>query len=89
MRKALAADERFRAEIGDPRIIAERLEQLTPKEREVLEAIVSGNTNKAIAGTLELNVRTVETHRANLMHKLGVHSTADLVRLALACRLRL
>ncbi|UHD17062.1 response regulator transcription factor [Thiocapsa bogorovii] len=88
VRKALAADERFREEIGDPRLIAERLEQLTAKEREVLEAIVNGSTNKAIAGALNLSVRTVETHRANLMRKLGVHSTADLVRLTLACRLR-
>jgi FixJ family two-component response regulator len=88
VRKALAADERFRAEIGDPSVIAEQLEQLTAKEREVLDAIVRGGTNKAIAGDLGLSVRTVETHRANLMRKLGVHSTADLVRLTLACRLR-
>ncbi|CRI63484.1 Transcriptional regulatory protein fixJ [Thiocapsa sp. KS1] len=88
VRRALAADERFRAEIGDPRFIAERLEQLTAKEREVLEAIVNGSTNKAIAGSLDVSVRTVETHRANLMRKLKVHSTADLVRLTLACRLR-
>jgi two-component system, LuxR family, response regulator FixJ len=88
VRKALAADERFRAEIGDPSVIAEQLEQLTAKEREVLDAIVQGGSNKAIAGDLGLSVRTVETHRANLMRKLGVHSTADLVRLTLACRLR-
>ncbi|EGV20362.1 response regulator transcription factor [Thiocapsa marina] len=88
VRRALAADERFREEIGDPRIIAERLEQLTAKEREVLESIVNGSTNKAIAGALKLSVRTVETHRANLMRKLGVHSTAGLVRVTLACRLR-
>ena len=87
VRKALAADERFRAEIGDPRIIAERLEQLTAKERVVLKAIVAGNTNKAIAGSLNVSIRTVETHRANLMRKLGVKSTAGLVRLTLACRL--
>ncbi|WP_373507888.1 LuxR C-terminal-related transcriptional regulator [Thiocapsa sp.] len=48
---------------------------------------VSGSTNKAITGSLNLSIRTVETHRANLMRKLGVHSTADLVRLTLACRL--
>jgi two-component system response regulator FixJ len=88
VRKALIADERFRAEIGDPLVIAERLEQLTAKEREVLDAVVQGRSNKSIAGELGLSVRTVETHRANLMRKLGVHSTADLVRLTLACRMR-
>jgi two-component system, LuxR family, response regulator FixJ len=88
VRKALQADERFRAELGDPRVIAERLEQLTPKEHEVLRGIVSGLSNKMIAADMEVSVRTVETHRAHLMRKLDARSTADLVRLSLAFRLQ-
>ncbi len=58
-------------------------ESLTSREREVLQHIVAGKTNSQIAAVLSLSVKTVEWHRANLMGKLGVHSVADLVRLAL------
>lgn len=81
------ADERFRTELGDPLVMTQRLEQLTPKETEVFDGIFHGRSNKQIAGTLNVSVRTVETHRANLTRKLGVRSTADLVRLALAFQL--
>jgi FixJ family two-component response regulator len=86
VRKALQADERFRAELGDPRVIAERMDQLTPKEQEVLQGIVRGLSNKLIAHDMDVSVRTVETHRAHLIRKLGARSTADLVRLTLAFR---
>ncbi len=60
-----------------------RPESLTSREREILQHIVWGKTNSQIAAALSLSVKTVEWHRANLMSKLGVHSVADLVRLAL------
>lgn len=56
---------------------------LTPREREILRHIVSGRSNPQIAALLSLSVKTVEWHRTNLMNKLGAHSVADLVRLAL------
>lgn len=58
-------------------------ESLTPREREVLEHIVNGKTSPQIAEVLSLSVKTVEWHRSNLMSKLGVHNTAELVRYAL------
>jgi two-component system, NarL family, response regulator NreC len=58
-------------------------ETLTPREKEVLEGIVRGETSPQISEALSLSVRTVEWHRANLMSKLGVHSAAELVRFAL------
>jgi DNA-binding NarL/FixJ family response regulator len=58
-------------------------ETLTPREREVLEHIVHGETSPQIAEALSLSVKTVEWHRNNLMSKLGVHNAAELVRFAL------
>jgi two-component system response regulator NreC len=57
-------------------------EELTEREVEILRLIVHGYTNRQIADTLTLSVRTVEYHRANLTSKLGLHSRADLVRYA-------
>jgi DNA-binding NarL/FixJ family response regulator len=56
---------------------------LTPREEEVLRLIAWGYSNKEIAGRLELSVKTVETHKANAMHKLGMASRTDIVRFAL------
>ena len=56
---------------------------LTQKERQVLQLIGEGKTNKEIAQQLGVSVKTVESHRANLMKKLAVHETASLVRHAI------
>jgi two-component system response regulator NreC len=58
-------------------------ESLTPRELEILQRIVLGETNAQIAVALSISVKTVEWHRANLMSKLNVHTVADLVRYAL------
>jgi DNA-binding NarL/FixJ family response regulator len=55
---------------------------LTPREREVLQLLAEGQSNKETASALEISVMTVETHRANIMQKLGAHSIADLVHYA-------
>jgi DNA-binding NarL/FixJ family response regulator len=57
--------------------------QLTPREREVTQLLAEGLANKEIASILKMAVRTVETHRANIMSKLGLHSVTALVRYAL------
>lgn len=59
------------------------LETLSQREREVLEWVAKGHTNAEIAQSLNLSRRTVETHRANMMHKLSLGSQADLIRFAL------
>ncbi len=58
--------------------------QLTNRETEVLKYIALGYTNRQIADTLFLSFRTVNTHRANIMQKLGIHETAGLVRHAIS-----
>jgi DNA-binding NarL/FixJ family response regulator len=58
-------------------------ETLTPREREVLHLAAEGLSNPRIAQRLSLSVRTVESHRANLMRKLSIHTQAELIRYAL------
>jgi FixJ family two-component response regulator len=53
---------------------------LTVRERDVLQLLVAGNSNKEVAWQLELSPKTVESHRANIMRKLDVGSFAELVR---------
>ena len=60
----------------------ELVEALTPREAEVLRLIAQGYTNRQMADHLSISVRTVESHRANLMGKLGLRSRVDLVRYA-------
>jgi DNA-binding NarL/FixJ family response regulator len=57
-------------------------EILTSREREVIQLLAEGRTSKEVAATLNLSVKTAETHRTNLMRKLGLHSVADLTRYA-------
>jgi DNA-binding NarL/FixJ family response regulator len=56
---------------------------LTPRERQVLQFICSGKSNREIAATLDLSVNTVAVHRANILNALGVHNAAELVAYAL------
>ncbi len=58
-------------------------EMLTPREREVLHLAAEGRTSPEIANRLCISTRTVENHRASVMHKLGLHTQTDLVRYAL------
>jgi DNA-binding NarL/FixJ family response regulator len=66
----------YRRHVTDP------LDLLTSREREVLQLIAEGKTNKEIATSLNLSVYTVEAHRGRLMEKLNLHSTGELVRFA-------
>jgi DNA-binding NarL/FixJ family response regulator len=59
------------------------LEQLTPRQREVLQLIAEGQTTRKIAATLNISVKTAETHRAQLMERLGVADVAGLIRYAI------
>ena len=78
MSKHLVSDYRRRmAEQPDP------LDRLTPRHREVLQLIAEGQTTKDIAARLKLSVKTVETHRAQLMDRLDIHDLAGLIRFAI------
>ena len=59
---------------------------LTPRERDVLEQLVAGASNKEAGRSLGISPRTIEIHRARIMEKLGAKNAADLVRIALARR---
>jgi two-component system, NarL family, response regulator NreC len=65
------------------RHVTNPLDLLTSREREVLQSIAEGRTNKEIATSLNLSVYTVEAHRGRIMEKLNLHSTGELVRFAL------
>ena len=64
------------------RVARERFAKLTTRERAVFEQVAVGRLNKQIAASLSTCERTVKAHRANVMHKLQVHSVAELVRIA-------
>jgi DNA-binding NarL/FixJ family response regulator len=59
------------------------LDQLTPRQREILQLIAEGHTSKEIAKMLNISVKTVETHRTQLMERLDIHDVAGLVRYAI------
>ena len=66
----------YRRHVTDP------LDLLSSREREVLQLIAEGKTNKDIATLLNLSVYTVDAHRGRIMEKLNLHSTGELVRFA-------
>jgi two-component system response regulator FixJ len=67
---------------GDMTAAAALIDTLSPRERQVLEALVAGQPNKVIAFDLGISVRTVEVHRARMMDRLGVRQFAEAVRLS-------
>ena len=80
---AVEAVERQRSrevKAEDAEIARRSLDKLTSREREVLECLVGGESNKAIAARLRISPRTVEFHRANIMEKLAARGLPDLVR---------
>ena len=81
--KAAQHSDRRRTARSEGREAAARLRQ-PHRQRQVLAGMVDGNTSKAIAGHLNLSVRTVEAYRAQLLAKLGARTTTDAVRVALA-----
>jgi two-component system response regulator FixJ len=83
VRRAIEQHHRHR-KIGEERkLVLQRLATLTPREHEVLELVVTGNTNKEIARVLGASHRTIEIHRVHLMEKMMASTLADLVRMRL------
>lgn len=75
---------------GSKSVLAKRaqelLSRLTPREEQVLDQIVAGRLNKQIADDLDISIKTVEAHRANIMDKIEARTMADLMKTALAAR---
>jgi two-component system, LuxR family, response regulator FixJ len=83
IQKAITKDGELRKSLGQHTRIRERLDSLTPREREVLDLLVQGKQNKAVAQDLGVSPRTVEIHRARVMEKMEVTSIAELVHMML------
>jgi len=82
--RALALDREQADHDRAVQAIAERVDSLTPREREVMEQILRGKLNKVIASDLDLSTRTVEIHRARVFDKLSARNGPELVRLVLS-----
>ncbi|GBG02449.1 DNA-binding response regulator [Azospira sp. I13] len=83
IRQCLEMDTSRRARRAKELSVANRLAQLTAREREVMDRVVEGKLNKQIADDLNISMKTVEAHRARVMEKMGVRSLAELVQCAL------
>ncbi len=82
IRRAIDRDRLMRHARAELQAIGERLSTLTPREREVMQHVVSGQLNKQIAADLGTVEKTVKVHRSRVMEKMGVRSLADFVRMA-------
>jgi two-component system, LuxR family, response regulator FixJ len=82
--RALALDKENRESLHQRQAILAHLQELTPREMDVLLLMVEGKANKVIAADLDISQRTVEIHRARVMEKLRANSLAHLVRMVLA-----
>ena len=80
----LELDRHARESHSERLAVEKRLEELTPREREVMEGMLQGKLNKIIASDLDVSVRTVEVHRANVLDKLHARNSSDMVRLVLS-----
>jgi FixJ family two-component response regulator len=82
VKKAIEKDRIAKAERAEVHDVLRRIEQLTPREHDVLRCVITGMLNKQIALQLGIAEKTVKVHRGRVMEKLGVDSVAELVRLA-------
>jgi DNA-binding NarL/FixJ family response regulator len=91
--RAASAGEKYLSQAVSKQLVAQVIEPgqeggqsirwLTQREREILQRLAEGLSAKEIGAELDISVRTVESHRASMMRKLGVHKAADLVRFAI------
>lgn len=81
--QAMKLDEENRGSLLQRQVILKNMDELTPRERDVMKQMVEGKANKVIAIELDISQRTVEIHRARVMEKLNANSLAHLVRMYL------
>jgi FixJ family two-component response regulator len=81
IQRAIAKDTQLRKSLGEHERIKAHLDDLTPREREVMDLMTQGLQNKSIAQKLAVSPRTIEIHRARVMEKMNAHSVAELVRM--------
>src|SRR6476646_5966846 len=83
VRRALALAQQTRDQAAVAQLAASRMALLTPREKDVLEHLVAGHSNKVIAYELAISPRTVEIHRGHLMEKMQARSLSNLIQMAL------
>lgn len=86
LREAIESDRQARESADQRASVTDRITQLTPRERQVMELLAVGNSSKEIATALGLSVRTVEGHRREVLRKMGVDSAVQLARAIAATR---
>lgn len=86
LQKALGDDMARRQELAHHQALQARLVSLTKREKEVMEGVVKGLSNKEIAEKLQVNVKTVEGHRAHMLQKMQASSLSDLIQMAIALK---
>ena len=82
--QAMELDEQNRSSLQQRQVIMQKMQSLTPREKDVMQLMVEGKANKVIAIDLDISQRTVEIHRARVMEKLDANSLAHLVRMFMA-----
>lgn len=87
IRNAINIDAEQREVQAERAEIATKLDQLTPREYEVMEMVTDGKSNKEIASALGVSAKTIEAHRARVMEKMQASSLAELVRMAMSAKL--
>lgn len=87
IRNALAQQQDDAQAQAERQAMLDRIASLSPREREVMDRLVEGEANKAIAFDLEISARTVEVYRANVMMKMQVKTLSELVRMVTIARL--
>ncbi|MGZ5826954.1 MAG: response regulator transcription factor [Xanthobacteraceae bacterium] len=84
VQRALLVGHQERARLAEAKAAQELIALLTPRERNVLEKLVAGRSNKVAAYELGISPRTIEIHRANIIHNMHARSLSEVVRIALA-----
>jgi two-component system, LuxR family, response regulator FixJ len=87
IRNALARHSNEETVVAERQVVLDLIGTLSPREREVMDGLVAGQANKAIAYDLEISARTVEVYRANVMMKMHAKTLSDLVRMVTIARL--
>lgn len=85
--KAIEQDAKHRGESSLVQDIEVHYNDLTPREKEVLQFVIEGNRNKVIAANMNISQSTVEAHRAKVMEKMDAETLSDLMRMALTLKL--
>jgi len=83
IQQAIEKSRSQKVNIQRQQVAGNRLKKLSSREKQVLDCIVAGSSNKTMARELDISVKTIETHRANLMSKMKAGSVSELVRIAL------